>query len=166
MRQAHSSNPSHLRAILTHERDGGNVIAFLKLKLRQRASESVSRGTEFLAQSRVKLSPPCHDGIDCLPFSPLSVVCVGTLRGGFTGNLSTGQGYCTSVSCPVILMMEMSNRTLPPVEQANRQGNRMPPLPTVAPHGIRIPEEVSSPSQAQLVQAVGRMLFSERGAEG
>lgn len=38
----------------------------------------------------------------------------------------------------------------------------MPPLPTVAPHGMRIPEEVSSPSQAQLAQAVGRMLFSER----
>lgn len=118
--------------------------------------------TEFLAQSRVKLSPPCHDGIDCLPFSPLSGVSGVTDEGDSLAISFLGQGYYTSVSCPVILMMEVSNRTLPPVEQANRQGNRMPPLPTVAPHGMRIPEEVSSPSQAQLAQAVGRMLFSER----
>lgn len=91
----------------------GNAIAFLKLKLCQRASESVSRGTEFLAQSRVKLSPPCHDGIDCLPFSPLSGVSGVTDEGDSLAISFLGQGYYTSVSCPVILMMEVSRKDTP-----------------------------------------------------
>lgn len=79
------------------------MIAFLKLKLRQRASESVSRGTEFLAQSRVKLSPPCHDGIDCLPFSPLS---------GVSGVTNEGDSLAISLrdkgNAPLFLVLSVS----------------------------------------------------------
>ena len=67
----------------------------------------------FLAQSRVKLSPPCHDGIDCLPFSPLSGVSGVTDEGDSLAISFLGQGYYTSVSCPVILMMEVSRKDTP-----------------------------------------------------
>ncbi len=67
-----------LNRSVTHERDGGNVIAYL---VAVKAVVDALRSFLFLAQSRVKLSPPCLRGLIACRSLPSLVCRVSPTRG-------------------------------------------------------------------------------------